>query len=192
MAIPVTARGPPCKGLTQVSEEQLPPLGPSASPGWSLGPRPLMSILLTLCAVLLPLVTPGRGGRRWEPCTGKGAAALGAGRVLLGTECHFLRRFRVPGALGQVEVGRAEVEKMKGSREAITIETRPLTANRVGTLFKALGSRHRRPFTCIYLLALLGAGLPPASGMKLSREAEDPGGRSAKRRAAPQPGSSVP
>ncbi|XDC50712.1 hypothetical protein R6Z07M_001894 [Ovis aries] len=28
-----------------------------------------MSALLTLCVVLLPLVTPGRGARRWEPCT---------------------------------------------------------------------------------------------------------------------------
>lgn len=123
MAIPVTAGGP-VQGLTQVSEEQLPPLGPGARPGWSLGPTPLMSVLLTLCALLLLLVTPGRGGRRWEPCTGKGAAALGAGRGLLCTQCHFLTRVKVPGALGQVGVGRAEVEKMKGSREAITMETR--------------------------------------------------------------------
>ncbi|XP_006060865.3 thrombospondin-type laminin G domain and EAR repeat-containing protein [Bubalus bubalis] len=28
-----------------------------------------MSALLTLCVVLLPLATPGRGARQWEPCT---------------------------------------------------------------------------------------------------------------------------
>lgn len=31
-----------------------------------------MSVLLALCVALLTLATPGRGARRWEPCTGKG------------------------------------------------------------------------------------------------------------------------
>lgn len=39
-----------------------------------------MSVLLMLCVPLLALATPGRGTRRWEPCTGKGGIELGAGR----------------------------------------------------------------------------------------------------------------
>lgn len=39
---------------------------------------PLMSALLLWCALLLPLATPGRGARRWEPCTGRTAAGRAA------------------------------------------------------------------------------------------------------------------
>lgn len=45
---------------------------------------------------------------------------------------------------------------MKGGREAITIGAWSLNANRVGTPFKELSSRHPRPFACIYLHGLLG------------------------------------
>lgn len=77
-----------------------------------------MSVLLTLCVVLLPLATPGQGARRWEPCTGKGCG-LGAKRGVAAFQ-HDSRSLVHP---GQGEVGRAEVEKMKGKgSQAITIE----------------------------------------------------------------------
>lgn len=37
-----------------------------------------MSALLTFCALLLPLGTPSRGARPWEPCTGKWILSTGA------------------------------------------------------------------------------------------------------------------
>lgn len=38
-----------------------------------------MSVLLMLCVALLPLATPGRDTRPWEPCTGKGRSEPEAG-----------------------------------------------------------------------------------------------------------------
>lgn len=43
-----------------------------------------MSVLLTLCVVLLALATPGRGTPPWEPCTGKGASRWAEGAAARG------------------------------------------------------------------------------------------------------------
>lgn len=137
-----------------------------------------MSILLKLCVALLPLVTPGRGGRRWEPCTGKGAAPREPGGALLCTRCRSLMPFEVPGALGQAAV---ETTEQGSTHKGNSV----CNAHRVGTRFKELSSRHLKPFACMYLLALLTKGLTPALGMKPRSRRGTPGLHLARRRATP-------
>ncbi|XP_054434894.1 thrombospondin-type laminin G domain and EAR repeat-containing protein [Pteronotus mesoamericanus] len=59
-----------------------------------------MSVLLTLCVVLLPLATPGRGGRRWEPCTDLRPLDILAEAVPPNGAASGVSVTRVHGALG--------------------------------------------------------------------------------------------
>ncbi|XP_019480541.1 PREDICTED: thrombospondin-type laminin G domain and EAR repeat-containing protein isoform X2 [Hipposideros armiger] len=59
-----------------------------------------MSVLLTLCVVLLPLATPGRGARRWEPCTDLRPLDILAEAVPPDGAASGISVTRVQGALG--------------------------------------------------------------------------------------------
>lgn len=59
-----------------------------------------MSVLLTLCVALLTLATPGRGARRWEPCTDLRPLDILAEAVPPDGAAHGIRVTRVQGALG--------------------------------------------------------------------------------------------
>lgn len=100
----------------------LPDAGVCGAAGWSLGPGPLMSALLTLCVVLLPLATPGRGARQWEPCTGRWGARMGVGRAG-GQEGSGQAEVRSPcgDGCGNCTTGREEAEIKGSSKPALTI-----------------------------------------------------------------------
>lgn len=128
-----------------------------------------MSVLLTLCVVLLPLVTPGRGARRWEPCTGKGVSRWEPAGGLLHPQRHFRTPFRVPGARG---MGRGAEDE--SSREAITMEVRCFHCGQGADPFKEPA---RRPPSRVGTCLASGEGRTPASAMK---PAEEPGLHSAR------------
>lgn len=123
-----------------------------------------MSALLTLCVVLLPLATPGRGARQWEPCTGEWGRGCrwgwggpgvwrGAGRPSSGHRAEL--------AVGTAALGREEAE-IKGSSKPCAHNS---NASRVGTPFKDLAAPTRGPSQVPTCWASR-EGLTPAGGMR--------------------------
>lgn len=74
-----------------------------------------MSVLLTLCVVLLPLATPGRGARRWEPCTGKGVQRWEPGGLLLPSNMIQVSCAPRTGSCGPGRGGEDEREQETGN-----------------------------------------------------------------------------
>lgn len=110
-----------------------------------------MSVLLTLCVALSALVTPGRGTRRWEPCTGKGVQSWEPGGVPLHGQPPSLGALVGLGGTSSLPGRQGEADG-RGRDEGDGEGHHSGNANGVGTRFRSRSSHRPKAsqvFTCV-------------------------------------------